>query len=183
MRKCPYCLQENTEEAKLCKHCGKDMLRACPSCSAQIVATAKVCRFCSARLDTAPAPDPLRDLPCGDRREILLLVVLSVITCGFYLLVLQYRIGREINAHLGKNRINPGLDVLLTFLTCGFWVFYMMYRYPTQLEEMLREEGEAPPDLVLPCLFFTFMGLHVVSLLILQGELNRHWEKHLAAQA
>lgn len=183
MRKCPYCLQENPEEARVCKHCGKTVLRACPSCSAQIVATAKVCRFCSASLEAPPAPALRPDAPCGDRREIVMLVVLSVVTCGLYLLVLQYKIGREINAHLGEDRIHPGLDILLTFLTCGLWVFYMMYRYPTDLQEMLREEGEPAKDLVLPCLFFTFMGLHVVSLLILQGELNRHWEKHLAAPA
>jgi hypothetical protein len=182
MRKCPFCLQEIPEDAKVCKHCGKTVVKKCPACAGEIVATARVCRFCNADQDAGP-PRALRsDLPCGERREVVMTLLLIFLTCGLYGLVIQYKIGSEINRHQGKNQINAGMDLLLLFLTCGFWGFYMMYKYPTVLMEVIQEEGGTPTDLVLPCLLFAILGLHLVSLLILQGELNRHWEAHQASK-
>lgn len=183
MRKCPYCLQEIPEEAKVCKHCSKTVLRSCPACSREIVATAKVCRFCSATVDLPPVQTLRTDAPCGERREIVLSLVLMFLTCGFYGLWLQYKIGDEINRHQGRNQLNPGLDLLLFFLTCSFWGFYMAYKYPKTLEEMIQEEGAPRNDLAVPCLLFTILGLHIVTILILQGELNKHWELHRPASA
>ena len=184
MRKCPYCLEEIPEEAKVCKHCSKTVVKRCPSCAEEIVATAKKCRFCSADLEEKAAAMPVQahvmrpDSTCGERREIVLTLVLIIITCGIYGLIVSYKMGDELNRHSGRNEINPGLDLLLTFLTCGLWVFYMMYKYPKVLQDVIQEEGGPANDLVLPCLLLTFFGLHIVALLILQGELNKHWELH-----
>jgi hypothetical protein len=182
MRKCPFCLQEIPAEAKVCKHCGKTVVKKCPACSGEIVATAKVCRYCNSTMDDKPAPPLRSDAPCGERREVMMTVFLIILTCGLYGLVVQYKIGREINRHQGKNQINAGMDLLLLFLTCGLWGFYMMYKYPSALMEIIQEEGGTPTDLVLPCILFAILGLHVVSLLILQGELNKHWELHQASK-
>lgn len=183
MRKCPFCLQEIPEEAKVCKHCGKTVVKRCPSCNEEIVATAALCRFCKA--DTSGKPPPLRveativnDAPCGERRDILATVLLTIVTCGFYGMYLQYKMGSEINRHHPKSQLNPGLDLLLLFLTCGLWGWYVMYRYPREVEEMIRSEGGTPGDITIPCLLFAFFGLHLVSFMVLQGELNKHWETH-----
>jgi len=188
MRKCPFCLQEIPEEAKVCKFCSRTVVKRCPACSQEIVATAKKCRFCSADLEEkpAPAPGPIPvkavvlgpDVPCGERREIVMSLVLIFITCGIYGLVMTYKMGGELNRHSGRNDINPGIDLLLTFLTCGLWGLYLMYKYPKTLQDIIQEEGGTTSDLVLPCLLLTFFGLNIVALLILQNELNRHWELH-----
>jgi hypothetical protein len=183
MRKCPYCLQEIPEEAKVCKHCSKAVLKSCPACSREIVATAKVCRFCGAGIDAPPRPTLRLDSPCGDRREVILTLVLIFLTCGIYGLWVQYKIGDEINRHQGRNQINPGLDLLLVFLTCGLWGVYTSYKYPKVLEEMSLEEGGARSDLAVLCLLFTLLGLHLVAILILQSELNKHWELHRSTPA
>jgi hypothetical protein len=190
MRKCPWCLQEIPEEAKVCKHCSRTVVKRCRSCQEEIVATAKKCRFCSADLEEKPgapppvAPEPVKayvmrpNSTCGERREIVTSLVLIFLTCGFYGLYLTYKMGDELNRHSGRNDINPGMDLLLTFLTCGIWGFYLMYKYPKTLQDLIQEEGGPANDLVLPCLLLTFFGLHIVALLILQGELNKHWELH-----
>jgi hypothetical protein len=187
MRKCPFCLQEIPEAAKVCKHCSRTVVKRCPSCSEEIVATAIQCRFCRADL-AKPGPIPVtatvvRDTPCGERRDVLVTLLLMFLTCGIYGLVVLYRMGGEINRHLGRNELNPGMDLLLTFLTCGFWSWYVLYRYPKALQDLIREEGGPATDLVLPCMLFAFFGLGIVSLLILQGELNKHWDLHLSGPA
>jgi len=188
MRKCPFCLQEIPEEAKVCKHCSKTVVKRCTACNEEILATAIKCRFCHADLAAKAAPIPVkativRDTPCGERREVVLTLVLMFLTCGIYGLVVMYKMGDEINRHLGRNELNPGMDLLLTFLTCGFWSWYVMYRYPKALQDMVMEEGGPKTDLVLPCILFAIFGMGIVSFLILQGELNKHWELHQSSNA
>jgi hypothetical protein len=178
MRKCPFCLGEIPEDAKVCKHCNSTVVKSCPACSKEILATAKKCRYCAAELDGAKPAVLRADAPCGERREIVMSLVLIFVTCGIYGLVMQYRMGKELNAHVGRNEVNPGLDLLLIFLTCGLWVFYVMIKYPRMLEDAIAEEGGKSSDLILPCLLLTMFGMHIVALLILQGELNKHWEIH-----
>lgn len=178
MRKCPFCLEEIPEDAKVCKACSSTVVKRCPYCAEEIVATAKKCRYCGSDLES-PAPASLgRDLPCGERREIVVTLLLTLVTCGIYALVVQYKIGEEINRHQGKNQIDAGMDLLLVFLTCGLWAIYLMVKYPRALQEIVAEEGRPTSDLVLPCLVLTIFGFHVVALLILQNELNHHWEIH-----
>ena len=39
-----------------------------------------------------------------------------------------------------------------------------------------------PGDITIPCLLFAFFGLHLVSFMVLQGELNKHWDSHRLPQ-
>lgn len=188
LRKCPFCLTEIPIQAKVCKQCNSTVVKRCPLCAEEIVATAKKCRFCGGNVETpgaaAPAAKTLRsDVPCGERREIVLTLLLLFLTCGIYGIVLQYKIGDELNRHQGKNQINPGMDLLLTFLTCGLWIFYVMVKYPRALQEITTEEGVTPVDLVVPSILLTIFGFHPVALLILQSELNKHWDAHLPARS
>ncbi|HZE98718.1 MAG TPA: DUF4234 domain-containing protein [Planctomycetota bacterium] len=182
MRKCPFCLFEIPEEARVCKSCNSTIVKKCTACNAEILATAKKCRYCAADLDAPlPVAQPLAvlpDRPCGERREIVLQLLLFFLTCGIWGLVLQYRIGSDLNTHQTKTRLNPGMDLLLIFVTCGLWVFYIMAKYPQVMTEMIRDEGRNCSDLVLPSILFTLFGFHVVALLLLQSELNDHWKHH-----
>ncbi|HLY12188.1 MAG TPA: zinc ribbon domain-containing protein [Planctomycetota bacterium] len=179
MRKCPFCLAEIPLDAKVCTACQSTVVKKCSACNAEILATAKRCRYCAADLEGAPPPvSRLADAPCGERRDILLTLLLVFLTCGFWSLIVQYKMGCEINRHLGRERLNPGMDLALVFLTCGLWMFFIMVKYPQAMQEMIAGEGERVSDLVLPSILLTFLGLHLVALLILQDELNKHWTLH-----
>lgn len=179
MRKCPFCLAEIPEEAKVCRACQSTVVKKCSACNAEILATARKCRYCAADLEAGPLRvTRLSDTPCGERREILMTILLVFLTCGLWGLVVQYRMGDEINRHQGRRELNPGWDLALVFLTCGLWVFYIMIKYPRALQEMITEEGGSPSDLVLPSILLTIFGMHFLALLILQDELNKHWALH-----
>jgi hypothetical protein len=184
MRKCPFCLAEIPEDAKVCKVCNATLVKKCPSCNAEILAAAKRCRFCAADLEGKALPLSLRpDAPCGERREIIMTLLLVFLTCGVWGLVVQYKMADELNRHRGTTSLNPGRDLVLLFLTCGLWTFYIMVKYPQALQEMIAEEGGPARDLVLPSVLLTIFGLHLVAILILQDELNRHWELHAPARS
>jgi|SRR5579862_8825059 len=186
MRKCPFCFEEIPEDAKVCPSCQSTLVKKCTSCNAEILAAARRCRYCNADLEGSPAAASAArpsDAPCGERREIVLTLILIFLTCGIWGLIVQYRMADEINRHYGKASLNPGRDLALIFLTCGLWTFYIMVKYPQALQEMIVEEGGPAKDLVLPSVLFTFFGLHVVALLILQDELNKHWQFHPPARS
>ena len=115
--------------------------------------------------------------------------LLSFITCGIYQAISVYQMGHEINRHIGKEELRPGVDLALTLVTCGLWGIYTMYKYPTLLRELTEEEGGTPVDVVLPCVllmagtFCVLPALYFVAPLILQDELNKHWRLHREAPA
>lgn len=54
MKKCPFCLNDIPEEARICKFCHQTLTKFCPLCAEEISAIAKTCRFCGADLEAIP---------------------------------------------------------------------------------------------------------------------------------
>ncbi len=53
---CTGCGQENRDEARFCRGCGRPFARSCAACGAEVLPDAAFCDRCGARLATAPAP-------------------------------------------------------------------------------------------------------------------------------
>ncbi len=186
MKKCPYCMEEIPEESRVCKFCNSALVKKCPFCAEEINVMAKRCRFCSSDLASATGEGAARpsrskarsSATLGEERGVAVTILLTIFTCGIWGLVVQYKIGEELNRHQGKSQINAGLDLVLLFVTCGIWGIYMMYKYPKVLQEITIEEEMPVVDLTVPCILLSIFGLHIVALALLQNELNKHWEAH-----
>jgi len=122
-----------------------------------------------------PAPYPMAPL-IGQDRSIALSVVLSIITCGIYLLIWQYMIGKEIRDYLQRDEPRPGLDILLAILTCGLWLIYVAYKYPSLIADMQVMRRLPKSDLAIASILLTIFGFHVISVALWQSELNKFWE-------
>ncbi|HYF00443.1 MAG TPA: DUF4234 domain-containing protein [Planctomycetota bacterium] len=178
---CPMCAEAVPADAKVCPWCKSVLERRCPACAETIPADATVCRFCRSAVAAGEVPVRPRAAvagPTGEERDVLTLVLLTLVTCGIYGLVVSYRIGEELNAHRGRADLRPGLDIVLSIVSCGLWGIYVMYCYPRALEDVVRDEGGTPPQIMLPCLLLSIFGLHIVALAIFQHELNAHWKTH-----
>jgi TRAP-type C4-dicarboxylate transport system permease small subunit len=112
------------------------------------------------------------------RREPLLVLVLTVATCGLYYLYWLWATSAELREISGRDDIHPALDLLATVFTCGLWGFYVLYRNTQVVHELHLLGGLAHDDrsqtvllLIVANLLVGFAGL--IAVFIVQDELNR----------
>ncbi|OLE52597.1 MAG: hypothetical protein AUG51_17395 [Acidobacteria bacterium 13_1_20CM_3_53_8] len=105
-----------------------------------------------------------------------MVIVFSIITCGIYAIWWWYTIMTEIKNSLGREDINPGLDLVLALVTCGLYLIYLHYKYPQLMLEMQDRAGLPRNDISVISLVLAVVGLGVVSLFMMQTELNKIWD-------
>lgn len=106
---------------------------------------------------------------------MVLYVVLSLLSCGLFAPIWMYLIGRDLRRALVSEELRPGLDLLLAIVTCGVWWFYLLYRYPALIVDLKRRLGLGGGDLPAMSLILGILSLGLVSLALMQSELNRIW--------
>jgi hypothetical protein len=112
----------------------------------------------------------------GERREIGMLVLLTLVTCGIYGIIWWYKMFGEIAADLGRTDINPALEIVLIYLTCGLYGMFLAYKYPRLINEMQAKRGLPVNDFSTVSLILAIFGLGFVSFCLMQVELNKIWE-------
>lgn len=51
-KQCPYCAEKILAEAKVCKHCNRELVKKCPDCGEEVNIEAKVCKYCNQQITT-----------------------------------------------------------------------------------------------------------------------------------
>lgn len=73
----------------------------------------------------------------GKKQEALTIILLTIVTCGFYGLYYLAKVGEETNKALGREAVKP-IMVWLGLITCG--ITSLIYQY--QLSNVLEEVGQ-----------------------------------------
>ena len=112
------------------------------------------------------------------RRESWIPPVLTLVTCGIYMIYWQYVTTDELKRASGREDLNPVLDLVLTLLCCGLWGFYVQYRNAQVVHEVLTRAGQQHEDkatfvLLLHALSFMNGFTSLFAMMILQDELNK----------
>jgi hypothetical protein len=112
------------------------------------------------------------------QQSAVVLVLLSVCTCGVYTAYWLYRTTRELKEALNDPRLSPGTDLLLSLVTCGLWGIYVQYRNAQLVHRALLRFDPGARDQSTAVLILNVAALVVVltwlvALFILQEELNR----------
>jgi hypothetical protein len=108
----------------------------------------------------------------------VLVVVLTLITCGIYYAYWIYKTSDELQRATGDPSINPVLDVILSLVTCGIWGFYVQYRDAQKLHGLLvrinpQHQDQSNAVLIL-CVATYFVGVTgIIATYIVQEEFNR----------
>jgi hypothetical protein len=123
-----------------------------------------------------PMPAASYGAPAGEKRDVVLPIVLTFVTCGFYGIYWHYKMMSEIAADLGRSDINPVMEILLCFVTCGIYAIYLAYKYPKLVTEMQAKRGMLVNDISTVSLILAIFGLIIVSHALLQTELNKIWD-------
>jgi hypothetical protein len=195
---CPSCGARNRERAKFCTKCGARLLQDQAADSDDASSYPSVFQeyhhLRHQELDKGNVPNiesgayplagPLGGNAVdyvGEDRSVAWALVLTLLTCGIYGFVWLYRIGKDLRSRLGPAGPHAGLDTFLTILTCGLWGVYLAYKYPALIDRIEREAGMAESGLSVACLLLSVFsiwkvyGLGIVSLALMQNELNKIW--------
>jgi len=110
------------------------------------------------------------------RRDLVVVALLTIFTCGFYAFYWQYKTTDELKAVTGKD-LNPGLEVLLSVVTCGIFSIYAHYRNAQLVTEQMKAWRGAHEDksnivLALDVASLVVGVTWIAAVLILQDELN-----------
>lgn len=112
----------------------------------------------------------------GERREPVQVVIFTFLTCGLYAIYWWYTVITEIKNALNRDDINPATEILLGFVTCGIYAIYTYYKYPQLMLEMQDKAGRPRNDISMTSLLLAIFGLGIVSIAIIQSELNNIWD-------
>lgn len=104
------------------------------------------------------------------QKSIIAVLLLSILTCGLYCLIWIYDTSAQLQGEL-KNANSPGTDLLLC-LICFPYSFFWIYKTSKQIAEAEKNVGLPGTDNAVVNLLLTFFGLGLVSMLIMQGQLN-----------
>jgi hypothetical protein len=109
----------------------------------------------------------------ASERSIPLYIILSLLTCGLFSIYWFIVLAGDIRRLKGGTKPNGVLDYLLGFITCGIYLWYCYYTYPKYIEEIQEERGLKVSDISLAALLLGIFGFGIVSLALIQNEVNK----------
>ena len=104
-------------------------------------------------------------------------VILTIITCGIYGLVWQYKQMKVLNSWLNRKEYSFGKWLLLGIITCGIYGVYNEYKMARGIIEVQQQNKLLVNDVATICLIMTLIGLGIVSMAIQQREINKFYIK------
>lgn len=107
------------------------------------------------------------------KRELVLAIILSIVTCGIYMYYWMYKITEESNYLSEDNSINPTLAIVLSIVTCGIYMYYWMYKVGKNLETAQSKSGMVASDNSILYLILAIVGLSIVSFALMQDSINK----------
>jgi len=109
-----------------------------------------------------------------NKRSIVAVILLSIITCGIYALYWIYAMSRDIQALEGQEGdMSPGLELLLCVITCGIYTFFWYYKYAKKIYNLqLHHEMIPADDNAILYIILNIFGLSIVAMAIMQSSLN-----------
>ena len=105
------------------------------------------------------------------KRSVPMCVLLSIVTCGIYLMYWFVVATNEVDAVTEDPGPGGGMSLLLTILTCGI---YRAWKTGVKLDASRARHGVVPGSFAILFLVLNLFGLSVVTLAIIQNELNRY---------
>ncbi len=110
----------------------------------------------------------------GVKRNVVSCILLSIFTCGLYeLFGWLPGLANDLNAMDSSTKGPDGVTViLLTLITCGIYQLYFIYTASKRIYYMMEDRNYRASDNSLINLLVAVFGFSIVSLAIMQNDLN-----------
>ncbi|MBO7148066.1 MAG: DUF4234 domain-containing protein [Lentisphaeria bacterium] len=105
------------------------------------------------------------------KRSIIVMLILTFVTCGIYNLFWMYSARCEFQDFSGYSDINPGLELLLSILCFPFF-YYWIYKFSADIVRYQTENGRYVNNNTMINLLLAVLGFGIISELIIQSQLN-----------
>ncbi len=108
------------------------------------------------------------------RRSIPVCILLSIITCGIYLLYWMVKVTDELNYISGdQNATSGGMALLFTIITCGIYGLYWGWKCGEKVNALRARRGTPDGFMHVIFLVLNLFGLDIVTMALIQDELNQ----------
>lgn len=111
------------------------------------------------------------------KKSILMIILLTFITCGLYIFVWMYQTTRDLNELTEDYSVNPAAVIIFTLLTCGIYQIYWWYCVGQRMTSIQFRQGfRQPSDNKVLFLVLSLFKLDIANMVILQTDLNLAWQ-------
>jgi len=109
------------------------------------------------------------------QRNVATVIIFSIITCGIYSFYWIYVTTRDLNNYLEISDMEPAIELLLCFL-CFPYMYYWIYKYAQRITDAhIKAQIATTSDEAIVCLILAIFGLSIISIAIMQNNLNKAW--------
>lgn len=158
------------------------MKNFCPNCGSQLAEGSAFCGNCGATINMngmggnntgMPNMQGFGPAPTIKKREIILAIIFSIISCGIYSIYWFVVMTDEANKVNHENGTSGALAFLFTLLTCGIYGIYWYYKMGKRLYEAGQKAGKDISDNSVIYLLLGLFGLGIVNYCLIQNDLNK----------
>ena len=107
--------------------------------------------------------DSQSELPVISKRELVVAVLLSMLTCGFYGIYWFVKLTDEANAASGKDETSGIVAIIFTFITCGIYSIYWSYNMGEKMHAAGKRYGGEIANNSTLYLLLSFFRLDIVN--------------------
>lgn len=179
---CTKCGQQNADDARSCYNCGQPFTGQ--GSSTPFTAPPGAQQQTNTPWGTPPPSygAPMQQRPgaglaaIGETRDPIMVIVFTIITCGFYGIWWVFTMMTEVKNALAREDLNPGMELLFAFISCGIYGIYAFYyKYPKLMVEMQQRLGMPVNDISTMTLILAFV-FAPASFFMIQDQLNKIWQ-------
>ena len=110
----------------------------CPKCGNKVDENITYCPNCGARLEegnTTIINNYYNNVPPIEERNIAMVIILSLITCGIYGIYWFVKMTDEAKQLSSSDNAGGGLAFVYTLITCGIYMIYWNYKMGKNMYE------------------------------------------------
>ena len=148
----------------------------CPNCGNKVDENITYCPNCGARLEegnTTIINNYYNNVPPIEERNIAMVIILSLITCGIYGIYWFVKMTDEAKQLSSSDNAGGGLAFVYTLITCGIYTIYWNYKMGKNMYEAGQKYGINIEDNSVIYLVLSLFGLGIVSECLMQNDLNK----------
>ena len=104
------------------------------------------------------------------KRSVVLCILLSIITCGWYTIYWFVVLNDDINQAANTPNDTSGvLALVLSLVTCGLYTYYWMYKMGNKLDYATGQNQSR----ALLYIILSLVGFGFISFVLMQDSLNK----------